>query len=132
MELQKKNVKSLKYIIKESLLEQRSNNNPAQAEEIGENDEFREIENLTREYRLNKIRPNTTNDLYNYKNNMINTSKSGENIMDSDKIFWLCFNCKHRIPYYRDLYCSNDKIFCSANCRDNFLINKINKINNNI
>ena len=113
IELSKKNVKSLKDIIKES-------------------DEFEEIEHLSREYRLNKIRPNTTNDLYNYKNNMINTSKSGENIMNSDKIFWLCFNCKHRIPYYRDLYCSNDKIFCSSNCRDNFLINKINKINNNI
>ena len=63
---------------------------------------------------------------------MIKISKSEENILDSEKIFWICFNCKHRIPYYRDLYCSNDKIFCSFNCRDDFLINKINKINNNI
>lgn len=128
----KKNVKSLKDIIKESLLEQSSNNNSAQVKEIGENEEYKEIEHLTREYRLKKIRPNTTNDLYNYKNNMINISKSEENILDSEKIFWICFNCKRKIPYYRDLYCSNDKIFCSFNCRDDFLINKINKINNNI
>jgi hypothetical protein len=96
--------------------------------------EDREIiksENLSRDYRLQKIRPNTTHDLYNYKNNMIKISKSEENILDSDKIFWICCNCNYRIPYYRDLYCSNDKVFCSFNCRDDFLINKINKINNN-
>ena len=112
--ISKKPSKSLKEIIKEEQIIMESNN-------------------LTREYRLQKIRPNTTHDLYNYKNNMIKISKSEENILDSDKIFWKCYYCNYRIPYYKDLYCSNDKVFCSFNCRDDFLINKINnKINNNI
>lgn len=75
--------------------------------------------------RILNIRSNTTNDLYNY-NNKIKLSKSNENILISKDIIWICFKCKYKIPYYKDLYCSNDKIFCCANCRDNFLINKIN------
>ena len=119
IDIQKKSPKSLREIINE---EKCKSNRIMSKEE-------REINNLNREYRLQKIRPNTTHDLYNYNNNMIKISKSEENILDSDKIFWICYNCNHRIPYYRDLYCSNDKVFCSFNCRDDFLINKINKIN---
>ncbi len=134
IDLQKKSPKSLREIINEEICNSNRIMSKKEKEEIYKKERgIMESNNLTREYRLQKTRPNTTHDLYNYNNNIIKTSKSEENILDSDKIFWICFKCNHRIPYYRDLYCSNDKVFCSFNCRDDFLINKINnKINNNI
>ena len=128
IDLQKKSPKSLREIINE----EKKIMSKEEREMIFKEEREKYIiksDNLIKEYRLEKTRPNTTHDLYNYNNKMIKISKSEENILDSDKIFWICCNCNHRIPYYRDLYCSNDKVFCSSNCRDDFLINKINKIN---
>jgi hypothetical protein len=43
---------------------------------------------------------------------------------------WYCKFCNKKLLYYSNIYCCNDNIFCTPNCRDRYL--NYSRLNNNI
>lgn len=85
------------------------------------------------------IRNNTSPDLSIKNNRLINNNKSfGNFTLDKSskklnlniQLEWFCKNCTKKIYQHANIYCCYDSIFCTPNCRDQFL--KFQKINNNI
>ena len=82
---------------------------------------------------IEKIRYNTSPDLTIKKNIYIKNNNSVINLQEYDKkvkIIWFCKECKTKITRYGNIYCCNDFLFCTPNCRDRF--QNFVKINNNI
>jgi hypothetical protein len=82
---------------------------------IKQNNPNKQIESIYRKYPKENIRCNTSPNL------------SIDRILS---INWYCKNCKKKIYRNENIYCCNDFIFCTPNCRDRFL--NFLQINNNI
>ncbi len=58
----------------------------------------------------------------------LNVSES--NSFPAYKPEWYCCTCKRKLSAHANMYCCNDNIFCSSNCRDRYL--NYFRLNNNI
>ncbi len=83
------------------------------------------------------IKSNTSpNLLINKESLQIKTKSSTHlNVVNKDdlpnyEVNWYCGFCKKKLLPYANIYCCNDNIFCTPNCRDRFL--NYFRLNNNI
>jgi hypothetical protein len=55
---------------------------------------------------------------------------TGDRDLPAYKPEWFCCSCKKKLLPYANMYCCNDNIFCTSNCRDRYL--NYFRLNNNI
>ena len=82
-------------------------------------------------YPNSQIRSNTSPNLNIDRNVFIKSNKNSECNLQSEQILkhigWFCKTCSKKISRYSNIYCCNDNIFCTPNCRDKFLNYLANK-----
>lgn len=89
------------------------------------NDEFSKQTQINlpkQSYPYHQIRSNTSPNLITDKNLLIKSIKVN-NLKEqrTKQIDWFCKTCSKQIGQYGNIYCCNDFIFCTPNCRDRFL-----------
>jgi len=90
--------------------------------------ESQETDKLKRIYSNSQFRSNTSPNLNIDRNVFIKSKKNSENslqeeqkLIQLEEIDWFCKTCCRKISRYSNIYCCNDNIFCTPNCRDRFL-----------
>lgn len=98
-------------------------------------DELTELETVRRSIQTkNQFKSNTSPNLAINKQSLQIKTRSTSNFVNyGNQVYnpdWYCGFCKIKLSTHANMYCCNDNIFCTPNCRDRFL--NYFRLNNNI